>query len=139
MRSIGSIDRYVHELTSSQPWSDRMATSVVPPSRKSIRHIGEVNPCGPHHVMTSSGSLHARQTRSRGASIVRVTTMSWVSRWSDIVITSVRGFAPYARRRPPMSYGTLIVSSAPGFGRHPPPKLWPSSVKRPVNVASSGP
>jgi hypothetical protein len=35
-----------------------------------------------------------------------------------------------------MSYGTLTVASAPGFGRHPPEKV-PSSVQDPVKVAST--
>jgi hypothetical protein len=32
-----------------------------------------------------------------------------------------------------------MLSSAPGFGRQPPPKLSPSSLNVPLNVVSSGP
>src|SRR4029450_12621991 len=74
-----------------------MLTSVVPPTRKSIRHIGDEKPCGPHHLVTRSGSLHARQTRSSDASNVRVNTTSWVVSSVDILRTSFR----LAVRSPP--------------------------------------
>src|SRR4029450_2471772 len=74
-----------------------MQTSVVPPTRKSIRHIGDEKPCGPHHLVTRSGSLHARQTRSSDASNVRVTTTSWVVSSVDILRTAFR----HAVRYPP--------------------------------------
>jgi hypothetical protein len=68
----------------SQPASDRIETRVVPPSRKSIRQSGDENPCGPHQRITCSASLHACQTRSTGASNLRVTIMSWVLLSVDI-------------------------------------------------------
>src|SRR3712207_6783004 len=57
----------------------RMHTSDAPPTRKSISALGDVNPVGPHHRITYSGSLHAFQTSSTGASSSRVTTTSNVS------------------------------------------------------------
>jgi DNA alkylation repair enzyme len=39
---------------------------------------------------------------------------------------------------PPMSYGKFTFSSVPALGRQPPPKLFPSSLHLPVNVASRG-
>src|SRR5215207_347992 len=57
-----------------------MHTSDAPPTRKSISAMGEVNPVGPHHRVTYSGSLQAFHTSSTGASKTRVTTTSnvWV-------------------------------------------------------------
>src|SRR2546423_135815 len=38
---------------------------------------GMSNPCGPNHCATSSGSVQARKTTSRGASKTRVMTTCW--------------------------------------------------------------
>src|SRR5918997_5668256 len=54
----------------------RMHTSDAPPTRKSISALGDVNPVGPHHRVTYSGSLQAFHTSSTGASKTRVTTTS---------------------------------------------------------------
>src|SRR5450755_4705736 len=53
-----------------------MQTSDVPPSRKSMLASGEVNPSGPHHCMTYSGSDQAFHTCSTEASKTQVTTRS---------------------------------------------------------------
>src|SRR5688572_14336910 len=53
-----------------------MQNKNLPPSRKSILHNGEVKPVGPHQRITYSGSVHALQTSSIGASKVRVMTRS---------------------------------------------------------------
>src|SRR6185369_14543013 len=60
----------------SWPSGDRIQTSDEPPSRKSILATGELKPLGPHQRITLSPSLHAFQTRSTGASKVRVTMRS---------------------------------------------------------------
>src|SRR5215203_1619434 len=53
-----------------------MHTSDAPATRKSISALGEVNPVGPHHRVTYSGSLQAFHTSSTVASKTRVTTTS---------------------------------------------------------------
>src|ERR687890_2133288 len=62
----------------------RMHTSDAPPTRKSISARGEVNPVGPHHRLTYSGSLQAFHTSSTGASKMRVTTTSKVRVFSFV-------------------------------------------------------
>src|SRR5258705_7394021 len=47
-----------------------------PPSRLSSSTSGAVKPLGPHHCFASFTSVHAFQTRSRGASKVRLMTSS---------------------------------------------------------------
>src|SRR3712207_3391750 len=59
----------------SRPSGERMQTSEVPPSRKSILATGAVKPVGPHQRITRSGSDQAFHTSSTGASKTRVTTM----------------------------------------------------------------
>src|SRR5215203_4096811 len=54
----------------------RMHTSDAPATRKSISALGEVNPIGPHHRVTYSGSLQAFHTSSTVASKTRMTTTS---------------------------------------------------------------
>src|ERR671917_2903691 len=56
----------------------RMHTSDAPPTRKSISALGDVNPFGPHHRVTYSGSLQAIHASPTGASRTRVTTTSYV-------------------------------------------------------------
>src|SRR4051794_40746199 len=48
-----------------------------PPGRRSYSIVsrGVLNPSGPHHFATSSGSVHTRQTSSRGASSSRSITI----------------------------------------------------------------
>src|SRR5690606_10358674 len=49
---------------------------MMPPGRRSISTRGFVKPCGLHHCWTCFGSVHASNTRSRGASNSRVMTTS---------------------------------------------------------------
>src|SRR6185437_3785696 len=48
----------------------------TPPGRTSISSTVSVKPYGPHHFTICSGSVHASQTSSRGASKTRVITTS---------------------------------------------------------------
>src|SRR3954451_9762006 len=50
--------------------------SIVPPTRASTSQTGLVKWCGPHHRATCAGSVHIRNTSSRGASNVRVMASS---------------------------------------------------------------
>src|SRR5215212_9873126 len=52
--------------------------SQRPPGRASISQTGLVKWCGPHHCAICTESVHARQTRSRGASSTRVKVTSRV-------------------------------------------------------------
>src|SRR5918995_264834 len=72
----------------------RMHTSDAPPTRKSISALGDVNPVGPHHLITYSGSLQAFHTSSTGASKARVTTTSnvWVLRFVSLLCTVANPF-----------------------------------------------
>src|SRR5688572_4784396 len=65
----------------------RMHTSDAPPTRKSISALGDVNPVGPHHRITNSGSLQAFQTSPTGASSSRVTRTSNVSVLSSVFLS----------------------------------------------------
>src|SRR6266513_1468589 len=49
---------------------------MAPPGRASTSQTGAVKPCGPHHCATRFGSVHAANTRVRGALNVRVSTSS---------------------------------------------------------------
>src|SRR5579859_3322582 len=49
---------------------------IAPPGRASTSQTGAVNPLGPHQRASRSGSVHALNTSSRGASNVRVMTSS---------------------------------------------------------------
>src|ERR1039458_575923 len=53
-----------------------MQNRNVPPGRMSMSQNVVVNPCGPHQRATCSGSVHALNTRARGASMTRVTRSS---------------------------------------------------------------
>src|SRR5215213_6999706 len=67
----------------------RMHTSDAPPTRKSISALGEVNPAGPHHLLTYSGSLQTFQTSSTGALRTRISTTSNVSAPSFVSLSNV--------------------------------------------------
>src|SRR5687768_14637932 len=93
IRSLGTSFVYVHKLYISWPpysCGARIQTSDVPPSRKSISARGQVKPVGPHHCITISGSTHALQTCSRGASKTRVTTTFRIF-GSVLIYTSPQG------------------------------------------------
>src|SRR3972149_4139749 len=49
----------------------------MPPTRRSMSQEGAMKPSGPHQRFTSSGSVHAFHTSSRGASNVRLSTSSF--------------------------------------------------------------
>src|SRR5580658_5668038 len=51
-----------------------MQTRNFPPGLMSMSQNVVVKPCGPHQRATCSGSIHALNTRRRGASMTRVTT-----------------------------------------------------------------
>src|SRR5262244_2974037 len=65
-----------------------MQTRKVPPGRISMSQYVVTKPCGPHQRATRSGSVHAWNTRWRGASKVRVMTSSR-SRWSASMLVLV--------------------------------------------------
>src|SRR5580658_1330280 len=51
-----------------------MQTRNFPPGLMSMSQKVVMKPCGPHQRATCSGSIHALNTRRRGASMTRVTT-----------------------------------------------------------------
>src|SRR5262249_10941329 len=53
-----------------------MTSNQVPPGRTSISRTVFVKPLGPHHFATCVGSVHAANTRLRGASTTRVAVIS---------------------------------------------------------------
>src|SRR5215203_6654925 len=81
-----------------------MHTSDAPATRKSISALGEVNPVGPHHRVTYSGSLQAFHTSSTVASKTRVTTTSnvWGLSFLPLSYTVANPFlsVDLARERP---------------------------------------
>ena len=60
----------------SLPSGERITIQICPPGRTSIWHSGLVKPCGPHQAAMCSGSVHMRNTSSRGASSSRVSDTS---------------------------------------------------------------
>src|SRR3990172_8771511 len=58
-------------LSPSLKSGDRIANRYLPPTLKSILHTGAVKPFGPCQRIIRSGSDHAFQTSSRGASKMR--------------------------------------------------------------------
>ena len=81
-----------------------MHTSDVPPTRKSISALGDVNPVGPHHRVTYEESLQAFHTSSIGASKTRVmmTSNVWVLSFVSLPCPVTNPFlsANLARERP---------------------------------------
>src|ERR1700684_1193002 len=61
-----------------------------PPTRKSILQTGAVKPFGPHHCITYCGSVHAFQTKARGASKILVITIRSFSLTVLFVISALR-------------------------------------------------
>src|SRR5688572_29632087 len=62
----------------SWPSGVRMQARYFPPTRRSIFAAGDVKSFGPHQRMKCSGSVHAFQTSSGGASKMRVISTSTV-------------------------------------------------------------
>src|ERR1700761_6098170 len=77
--SCKTISWYSPPFQNSCPSGALMQQRNFPPTRKSILQTGAVKPFGPHHCITYSGSVHAFQTNSRGASKTLVTTIRSVS------------------------------------------------------------
>src|SRR5712691_1194195 len=73
-----------------------MTIRSSPPGRTSISHTGLVKPIGPHHFATCCGSVHIRNTSSRGASSTRVRmssrSVAATSLWSIGLFPSVIGW-----------------------------------------------
>src|SRR5437763_13467663 len=67
---------------------------IAPPGRTSNAQTGLVKCFGPHHCATCFGSVHALNTRSRGASKMRVMTSSrcCVRGSDDIAVVSALEF-----------------------------------------------
>src|SRR5271156_6347598 len=64
----------------------------LPPGLMSMLQKVVVKPCGPHQRATCSGSIHALNTRGRGASMTRVTT-SCRSVVSAVTVSTARSLA----------------------------------------------
>src|SRR5271165_567816 len=90
--SCRTISWYSQAFQNSFPSGDLMQQRNFPPTRKSIRQTGAVNPFGPHHCITYFGSVHAFQTSSRGASKTLVTTILSISLTVFFVISDLRFF-----------------------------------------------
>src|SRR5579863_5377050 len=91
--SCGTISWYSPAFQNSWPSGVLMPRRNFPPTRKSILQIGVVKPFGPHHCITYSGSVHAFQTNSRGASKTLVITIRSVSLTVLFVISDLRLFS----------------------------------------------
>ncbi|MNY34721.1 hypothetical protein D3C86_1690860 [compost metagenome] len=77
MRCGLRISRNTAWLGYSLPSGSHMTVRKTPPTLSSISQIGVVMPCGPHHWARSSGSVQARNTLVRGASIKRLMDSSY--------------------------------------------------------------
>ena len=77
-RRGSSTSVYVHALNISGNPSSGAAieTTEVPPTRTSIRAVGHVNPVGPHHRCSSSGSVQDLQASAGAAARSRTATSS---------------------------------------------------------------
>src|SRR6185436_7260810 len=83
----------------------------APPGRRSNSWKVLVKPAGPHHRARRSGSLNASNTRSRGASMTRVVTISrseaasagtasgFVEQPDEVVLTGAEEIVDDERRR----------------------------------------
>src|ERR1700678_1310248 len=90
--SCRTISWYSPPFQNSCPSGVLMQQRNFPPTRKSIWQKGVVKPFGPHHCITYSGSVHAFQTNSRGASKTLVITIRSVSLTVFLVISDLRCF-----------------------------------------------
>src|SRR5271170_2285779 len=90
--SFGTISWYSPPFQPSCPSGDFMQQRNFPPTRKSILQTGAVKPFGPHHCITYCGSVHAFQTKARGASKTRVITIRSFSLTVFFVISDLRFF-----------------------------------------------
>src|SRR5215472_16556483 len=90
--SCRTISWYSPPFQNSCPSGVLMQQRNFPPTRKSILQKGAVKPFGPHHSITYSGSVHAFQTSSRGASKILVTTIRSISVAVFFVISDLRFF-----------------------------------------------
>ena len=74
--SGGTISRNSPRKAYSFPSASALTKRYLPPGRRSISQTGIVWPLGPHHSFMCSGLVIASNTSSRGASNVRVMTIS---------------------------------------------------------------
>src|SRR2546430_13413400 len=104
-----------------------MQYRYVPPTRRSILQEGTVKSFGPHHRLTSAGSVHAFQTRSRGASNMRASTSSRLFPLSAAFVAPLwfHVFLTWhvASSRSLMTWSvSLALPDAPPTGRIDPPR-----------------
>src|SRR5580704_17856498 len=66
-----------------------MTNRQTPPGRKSKLEVVVVKPIGPHHCARCLRSVHAENTRSRGASNARMPTKDRASRSRSILLAAV--------------------------------------------------
>src|SRR5262249_10556916 len=72
------------------PSGERMHLRHAPPGRTSIAIEITVKPCGPHHCPARLGSIHALNTRLRGASKMRVMSNSRsAGRRAELVLAAI--------------------------------------------------
>src|ERR1700678_2379095 len=90
--SCRTISWYSPPFQNSCPSGALMQQRNFPPTRKSILQKGAVKPFGPHHCIAYSGSVHAFQTNSRGASKTLVITIRSVSLTVFFAISELRFF-----------------------------------------------
>src|ERR1700756_5785075 len=72
-----------------------MSMRILPPTRTSSSHAGLVKCFGPHHCAICFGSVHAAQTKARGASKTRVivTVASFANAALAIIAIALLPFA----------------------------------------------
>src|SRR4051812_22522355 len=102
-----------------------MVNRHTPPGRTSISRVVVVNPSGPHHLAICLASVHAANTRSRGASTVRVMTISRSAvLWADgVEVTdgslvmggTVAAARRLSRRKPRRSVWSVVIDLV-GYG-----------------------
>src|SRR6202165_2789117 len=76
MRSGGTISRHSIQFGRSPLSGLCMMKSQTPPGRNSNARVVVVNPFGPHHRLRCLTSVNASNTRRRGPSMIRETTIS---------------------------------------------------------------
>src|SRR5262245_64886902 len=72
-----------------------MTKRQTPPGRKSKACVVVVKPFGPHHCARCAGSVHTRNTNSRGASSTREPTIERGSCSRSILLLSAMIFLPF--------------------------------------------
>src|SRR5256712_485323 len=88
-RSLGTTSRKTPLPGKTLPSGPRMLIRMAPPGRTSSSQTGAVKSFGGNHCAICFGSVHALNTRSRGASNTRVVTSSRSLAGSDILASGV--------------------------------------------------